>query len=85
MSKKKESHLTAGVKEVKTREPVGPIRRNIDYGADLHRRLEAASEELNISSQALVKLALQEWLDRYTIASHYSRLPLTGSDGNFGR
>jgi hypothetical protein len=81
MSKKKENHLTEGAKEVTTREAVGTIRRNIDYGADLHRRLEAASDELNISSQALVKLALQEWLDRYTLANHYSRLPRTGSDG----
>lgn len=81
MVKKKDTHLTAGVKEVTTREPVGTIRRNIDYGADLHRRLEAASEELNISSQALVKLALQEWLDRYTIASHYSRLARAGTGG----
>ncbi len=81
MSKKKKSHLTSGVKEVTTRDPVGPIRRNIDYGADLHRRLEAASGELNISSQALVKLALQEWLDRYTIASHYSRQSKAGSSG----
>ena len=80
MTKKKGSHFTAGVKEVRTRELVGTIRRNIDYGADLHRCLEAASDELNISSQALVKLALQEWLDRYTIASHYSRLPRTDSD-----
>ena len=80
-NKKKGSHLTEGAEAVTTREPVGSIRRNIDYGPDLHRRLEAASDDLNISSQALVKIALQEWLDRYTIARHYSRLPKTGSDG----
>ena len=76
---KKKSRLTAGEKVVKSREPVGAIRRNIDYGVDLHRRLEAASDELNISSQALVKLALQEWLDRYTIAQHYSQSAKTGT------
>lgn len=76
---KKKSRLTAGEKEAKSREPVGTIRRNIDYGVDLHRRLEAASDDLNISSQALVKLALQEWLDRYTIAQHYSHAAKTGS------
>ncbi len=77
---KNKSHLIAGEKEVKTRAPIGNIRRNIDYGAELHRRLEAASHELNISSQALVKLALQEWLDRYTLANYYSQLAKTGSD-----
>lgn len=76
---KKASHLVAGKKEVKTRNPVGNIRRNIDYGIELHLRLEAASDELNVSSQALVKLALQEWLDRYTIAKHYTPLSKTGS------
>lgn len=80
-NKKKTGHLEEAAKTAKTREPVGSIRRNIDYGADLHRRLEAASDDLNISSQALVKIALQEWLDRYTIARHYSRLSKTGSDG----
>ncbi len=78
--KKKSSGLTAGVATVTTRTPEGTIRRNIDYGADLHQRLEAASDDLNISSQALVKIALQEWLDRYTIAKHYSRFPKTGTD-----
>ena len=76
---KKASHLAAPEKEVKTRAPVGNIRRNIDYGVELHLRLESASEELNISSQALVKLALQEWLDRYTIAKHYSHSLRTGT------
>lgn len=76
---KKVSHLVAPEKEVKTRNPVGNIRRNIDYGAELHLRLEAASDELNISSQALVKLALQEWLDRYTIAKHYNHSLRTGT------
>lgn len=75
----KKNHLTPGVKEVKTRKPVGNIRRNIDYGAELHTRLEAVSDELNVSSQALVKIAVQEWLDRYTLAKHYTHIQKTAS------
>jgi hypothetical protein len=77
---KKKTTLSEGVKKVTVREPVGTIRRNIDYGIDLHTRLESASEELNISSQALVKIALQEWIDRYTLAQHYSKMKKTGTD-----
>lgn len=72
--------MVAGKKEVKTRDVKGTVRRNIDYGVDLHKRLEAVSDELNISSQALVKLAVQEWLDRYTLAQHYTHIAKTGND-----
>ena len=80
MPRKNESQLKAPEKEIRSRTPVGKIRRNIDYGIEFHRRLEEASDELNISSQALVKLAVQEWLDRYTIAKHYS-LPTKTAHG----
>ena len=67
------SKLQPGVKKVKTRAISGTVRRNIDYSKELHERLESASDDLNVSSQALVKIALQEWLDRYTMAKHFSK------------
>jgi hypothetical protein len=75
---KKKSHLVSGETEVKTRQIVGNIRRNIDYGVELHKRLESASDELNISSQALVKVVLQDWLDRHELAKR-SMLLKTGT------
>ena len=76
----KKKKLEKPMTELKVRVPEGSIRRNIDYGADLHSRLEAASEKMNISSQALVKVALQEWLDRFEIADrYYSEKARTGT------
>ena len=40
-------------------------RRNIDYGEALFQDLVAISTELNISLQALAKMAIQEWVMRY--------------------
>jgi hypothetical protein len=49
-------------------------RRNIDYGDALYLQLENAANEINVSSQALAKIAIQEWLDRYAMAKHYRDL-----------
>ena len=55
-------------KELNVRKPVGKVRRNIDYGEEMFKQLEEAAQELNISSQALTKMALKEWLDRHQLA-----------------
>ncbi|ETW98482.1 MAG: hypothetical protein ETSY1_18540 [Candidatus Entotheonella factor] len=44
---------------------VAAYRRNIDYGESLFHDLVAISNEMNISLQALAKMALQEWVMRY--------------------
>ena len=48
--------------------PKKTIRRNIDYGEVTWERLEQAAGELNVSAQAIVKLALEEWLNKRDIA-----------------
>jgi hypothetical protein len=44
---------------------VTAYRRNIDYGEALFHDLVTISGEMNISLQALAKMALQEWVMRY--------------------
>jgi hypothetical protein len=44
---------------------VSTYRRNIDYGEALFHDLVAISVDMNISVQALAKMALQEWVIRY--------------------
>jgi hypothetical protein len=44
---------------------VSAYRRNIDYGEALFHDLVSISNEMNISLQALAKMALQEWVMRY--------------------
>ena len=48
------------------------VRRNIDYSLQMFQRLNEASGELNVSLQAIAKLAIQEWLDRRDLASSSS-------------
>ena len=63
--------VSAGRTRGKRREPssgarkVSAYRRNIDYGEALFHDLVSISGELNISLQALAKMALQEWVMRY--------------------
>jgi hypothetical protein len=55
----------------KRREPSGcarkvsAYRQNIDYGEALFHDLVSISGEMNISLQALTKMALQEWVMHY--------------------
>ena len=44
------------------------VRRNIDYGELTWKRLELAADELNVSAQAIVKLVLEEWLNKRDLA-----------------
>lgn len=44
------------------------VRRNIDYSAEMFSRLIKASHDLNVSVQAIAKLAIAEWLDRRDLA-----------------
>ncbi len=44
------------------------VRRNIDYSAEMFARLAQASQDLNVSVQAIAKLAIEEWLDRRDLA-----------------
>ena len=44
---------------------VTAYRRNIDYGEALFHDLVSVSAEMNISMQALAKMALQDWVMRY--------------------
>ena len=63
--------VSAGRTRGKRREPtqnarkVAVYRRNIDYGESLFQEMVAISAEMNISLQALAKMALQEWVMRY--------------------
>ena len=63
--------VSAGRERGKRREPaknarkVAAYRRNIDYGESLFHDLVSISDEMNISLQALAKMALQEWVMRY--------------------
>ena len=63
--------VSAGRVQGKRREPskharkVMAYRRNIDYGESLFNDLVSISAEMNISLQALAKMALQEWVMRY--------------------
>lgn len=58
---------TRGTRREPTRNArkVAAYRRNIDYGESLFHDLVAISDEMNISLQALAKMALQEWVMRY--------------------
>ena len=56
---------------VTIRDSVGKVRRNIDYGDELFQILEELSDELNISTQAIAKMAIQDWIDRHYVAKHY--------------
>lgn len=42
-------------------------RTNVDFGLDMLAQLDAIANKLNISRQAVVKMALQEYLTRYHI------------------
>ena len=53
--------------------PKKTVRRNIDYGEITWERLEQAAGELNVSAQAIVKLALEEWLNKRDIAKAQSK------------
>lgn len=44
------------------------VRRNIDYSTEMFSRLAKASQDLNVSVQAIAKLAIEEWLDRRDLA-----------------
>lgn len=44
------------------------VRRNIDYSTEMFSRLAKASQDLNVSVQAIVKLAIEEWLGRRDLA-----------------
>lgn len=55
-------------KNIKVRPPAGKVRRNIDYGEELYSLLDEISEELNISTQAIAKMAIQDWVDRHYLA-----------------
>ena len=44
------------------------VRRNIDYSNEMFSRLAKASLELNVSVQAIAKLAIEEWLVRRDLA-----------------
>ncbi len=63
--------VSAGRTRGERREPtenarkVVAYRRNIDYGESLFQDLVSISNEMNISLQALAKMALQEWVMRY--------------------
>jgi hypothetical protein len=63
--------VSAGRTPGRRREPakqarkVAAYRRNIDYGEDLFHDLISISAEMNISLQAVAKMALQEWVMRY--------------------
>ena len=56
-------------------------RRNIDYGEALFHDLVAVSTELNISLQALAKMALQEWVMRYREHQERKKEPSTNKPG----
>ena len=60
-------------KDLNVREPVGKVRRNIDYGDELYQVLDDLSRELNISTQAIAKMAIQDWIDRHYIAKKYRK------------
>ena len=43
----------------------GTTRRNIDYSPEQFQDLEDISKELGITSQAIVKIALQQFIDDF--------------------
>lgn len=43
-------------------------RTNVDFGLDMLAQLDAIADKLNISRQAVVKMAIQEYLTRYHIS-----------------
>ncbi len=79
--------VSAGRPLGKRREPsenarkTAAYRRNIDYGEALFQDLVAISTELNISLQALAKMAIQEWVMRYREHQERKREPLNSKPG----
>ncbi len=59
--------LRSGV--VMKKRPLQVVRRNIDYSPQMFQRLNEASGDLNVTLQAIAKLAIQDWLDRRDLAS----------------
>ena len=74
----KQGELRNGV--TMKRRQVQAVRRNIDYSPQMFQRLNRASDELNVPSQAIVKLAIQDWLDRRDLAAAGSSAKATKPD-----
>lgn len=61
------------IKDLEFREPVGKlkkkkqenIRRNIDYSPAQYEELQKIAEAIGITSQAAVKVAVQQFIDNY--------------------
>lgn len=44
------------------------IRRNIDYSPAQYKQIQKVADELGITSQALVKMAVQQFLNQFVLA-----------------
>lgn len=62
------SYMGAPKKSYATKQREKRIQRtNIDFGLDMLNQLDLIALKLNISRQSVVKMALQEYLTRYSL------------------
>ena len=68
--------LRKGFDKIEYRETKGPVRkkklnftrRNIDYSPEQYELLQEAARKMGVPSQALAKIAIQQFLDRFAMA-----------------